>query len=69
MGYEMTKLICDFIFGGCLLGLGIYWLVTPYEKLKEKNPKMKSEKTIKICAVLCLVVGVITLAMGVWSLF
>lgn len=68
MGYEMTKLIVDIIFGVCLLGLGLYYLITPYEKLAAKNPKLKSEKTIKICGVLLVICGAVVAAVGIFSL-
>ncbi|MCM1127715.1 MAG: hypothetical protein NC429_14745 [Lachnospiraceae bacterium] len=68
MGYEMTKLVVDIIFGVCLLGLGLYYLLTPFEKLKEKYPKMKSEKMIKGCGVLIVVIGAIVIIMGVLGL-
>ncbi len=57
MGYEMIKLIFDILFGVCILGLGLYVLITPYEKLKAKNPKMKSEKVIKTCGILLVISG------------
>lgn len=65
MGYDMTKLVVDIIFGVCLLGVGLYYLLTPFEKLKEKYPKMKSEKMVKGCGVLVVVIGIITIIVGI----
>lgn len=40
-----------------MFGLGLSYLITPYEKLKEKYPKIKSEKMIKTCGIkMCLYV-------------
>ncbi len=68
MGYEMSKLIVDIIFGVCALGLGLYYLITPYEKLAAKNPKLKSEKVIKVCGVLLVIFGVVIAGVGIFSL-
>ena len=68
MGYEMTKLIVDIVFGACAFGLGLYYLITPYEKLKEKFPKIKSEKMIKTCGVLLVVIGAIIVVAGIFGL-
>lgn len=68
MGYEMTKLIVDIIFGVCALGLGLYYLITPYEKLAAKNPKLKSEKVIKVCGVLLVILGAVITVAGIIGL-
>lgn len=68
MGYETMKLVVDVIFGVCLFGLGLYYLITPYEKLKAKYPKMKSEKMIKTCGVLLVVLGILSLVLGGFGL-
>lgn len=64
----MIKLIVDIVFGVCAFGLGIYYLITPYEKLKEKYPKIKSEKMIKTCGILLAVIGVIIVVAGILGL-
>ena len=68
MGYEITKLVIDIIFGACALGIGLNYLITPYEKLKENNPKLKSEKMIKACGVVLVICGVMLIVMGILGL-
>lgn len=69
MGYETSKLIVDIIFSVCLFGIGLYCLITPYEKMKAKNPKMKSEKVVKICGGLAVAVGAVSLVAGILGIF
>lgn len=64
MGYETMKLIVDIIFGVCMLGIGLYFLISPYEKLKAKMPKLKSEKMIKTCGILLVILGIASAAMA-----
>lgn len=64
----MTKLIVDIVFGVCMFGLGLSYLITPYEKLKEKFPKIKSEKMIKTCGVLLVILGAIIVVVGIFGL-
>lgn len=64
MGYETMKLIVDIIFGVCMLGIGLYFLISPYEKLKAKMPKLKSEKMVKTCGILLVILGIASAAMA-----
>lgn len=64
MGYETMKLIVDIIFGVCMLGIGLYFLISPYEKLKAKMPKLKSKKMVKTCGILLVILGIASAAMA-----
>ncbi|MDE5908569.1 MAG: hypothetical protein K2H52_07525 [Lachnospiraceae bacterium] len=67
--YEFLKFLSSGIFAIIVGALGLSYLLVPYEKLKEKNPNLKSPKTIKICGVIMVVGGAIMLVLAVGIFF
>lgn len=46
------------------IAIGIYFLITPAEKLEEKFPKAKSGKLIKGVGVFVLILGILMLLLS-----
>ncbi len=61
------KFIVDLVFSILIGGYGLIFLITPYEKLQEKFPKLKlkTPKMAKIVGAILVVVAVLMLLLGI----
>lgn len=54
----------DCIYGIVIAIAGLFFVVTPYEKLKEKFPKAPSSGVVKVLGVVVLICGIAMIALA-----
>ncbi len=57
--------IVSIVFGVVIVLLGLYFLLTPYEKLTAKLMKPKSKRNIRVRGWLILICGVLLIALQI----
>ena len=67
--YELLKILAKGILGVVVGTMGLNYLFVPYEKLKAKNPNLKSPKTIKICGAIMVVLSALMIMLAIIELF
>lgn len=67
--YEFLKILSSCIFAIIVGAMGLSYLLVPYEKLKQKNPALKSPKTIKVGGVIMVVLSTLLIVLNIIRLF
>lgn len=63
--YDIFKLLTSSACGILFIGIGLTYLLVPYDTLKKKMPKLKAPKVIKISGVFLVLFGVIIIILGI----
>ncbi len=63
--YDIFKLLTSSACGILFIGIGLTYLLVPYDTLKKKMPKLKAPKAIKISGVFLVLFGVIIIILGI----
>lgn len=63
--YDIFKLLTSSAFGILMMGIGLTYLLVPYDTLKKRMPKLKSPKVIKIAGVILVLLGVMMIILGI----
>lgn len=66
--YDIFKLLTSSAFGILMMGIGLTYLLVPYDTLKKKMPRLKSPKVIKTIGVILVLLGVMTIILGIQNM-
>lgn len=66
--YDIFKLLTSSAFGILIIGIGLTYLLVPYDTLKKKMPRLKSPKVIKTIGVILVLLGVMTIILGIQNM-
>lgn len=61
--------IIDFIYGILVAAVGISFLVTPYDKLKERMPKAPAQNVVKSLGILLVILGICLIILAAMGIF